>query len=418
MIFSFNKNYNNKLIDYSLALFLATLPLPFAIINCSFALFLVATLISFRKENAKLNYYLILPIVYYVLCIASLFWSRDIHESTKYLSKGLFFIAIPIIFQVIPKLDFKRRTSILTYYSYAMVIASIFYIARAIIRYITTADISHFFYHHLVTLEVNAIYVSLFISLALIQLLSQASKKFYDYISLGILLVFLILLSSKNVLIITFIGIGIYLLKNYKLIHKKYFIVALLVGILAMIPLSSKIYERFKIEFVDSSENIVLENGTINVSIKNAWQQDKFSPNYYFNGSAFRIYQFRIFTEMMNENNKFLTGFGAATVQPKIKEKQVEHKLYEDYGNLNFHNQYLQSFACLGIIGLLLTIGMNISNWVNSIKYKDFVFLFFTILTTSIMFTESLFERQRGIVFFVILYCLFQHTIHQKRATH
>ena len=100
--------------------------------------------------------------------------------------------------------------------------------------------------------------------------------------------------------------------------------------------------------------------------------------------------------------------------QPKIKEKQLHYKLYDYYGDLNFHNQYIQSFSGLGIFGFLLTVAMVIANWVKSIKTKDFIFFFYTLLTTSIMLTESLFQRQRGIVFFILLYCIFNHTYNKK----
>ena len=97
-------------------------------------------------------------------------------------------------------------------------------------------------------------------------------------------------------------------------------------------------------------------------------------------------------------------------------EKQKINKLVEYYGTLNFHNQYIQSFAELGIIGVILLCLMVVFNWIKAIKNRDFVFLFFTILTTSIMFTESLFHRQRGIVFFILLYCIFHSTLNKKNT--
>ena len=58
-----------------------------------------------------------------------------------------------------------------------MVIATIFYLFRAFFRYLKTGDTDYFFYHSLVTLDVNAIYVSLFIAFAFINLFVKNVKK-------------------------------------------------------------------------------------------------------------------------------------------------------------------------------------------------------------------------------------------------
>ncbi len=142
-----------------------------------------------------------------------------------------------------------------------------------------------------------------------------------------------------------------------------------------------------------------------------------FGPEYYFNGTAFRLYQAQLFKEFLNEYPIFWKGFGASAGQGKIVQKQQENHLVDYYGTLNFHNQYIQSFAELGIFGLILLMLMVSYNWIKALKYNDFVFLFYAILTTSIMFTESLFHRQRGIVFFILLYCIFHRTNQNKKIT-
>jgi hypothetical protein len=46
-------------------------------------------------------------------------------------------------------------------------------------------------------------------------------------------------------------------------------------------------------------------NEVNNISIYQAWTQDKFKQNDYFPGSAFRVYQIRIFKEMLEEDAIF-----------------------------------------------------------------------------------------------------------------
>ena len=408
-----NINYQNS-ITFILTLFLASLPLPFAFINISFGLFVAYVILNYKKLKFNYNFSLVLPNLFYILCVLSLFWTIDFNQTSKYLSKGIFFIVLPLIFLFLPKISTERRTKIFNNYSYLMVLATIFYLTRAFLRYLKTSDVDYFFYHDLVTLDVNAIYVSLFIAFAFINLLIKKNKKWFDFICISLLFGFLILLSSKNVIIITLLGVVISFLLKRNMFTKKNTIIALVGFGLLLIPLGSKIKERFDLEFQNTTENVLLENNTINVSLKNAWEQDIFGHEYYFNGTAFRLYQIRIFKEFLEEDNIFFTGYGVSAEQPKIKEKQLHYKLYDYYGDLNFHNQYIQSFSGLGIFGFLLTVAMVISNWVKSIKTKDFIFFFYTLLTTSIMLTESLFQRQRGIVFFILLYCIFNHTYNKK----
>ena len=149
------------------------------------------------------------------------------------------------------------------------------------------------------------------------------------------------------------------------------------------------------------------------MSLKEAWSNESFTPNDYFPGTAFRVYQFRIFIELFKENEVFFTGFGLNASYPKIEEKAKQHNLYlgddgqDGYQTKNFHNQYVQNFAELGIIGFLLLLAMLIINVNKAYKSKDFVHFAFSILMISLFLTESFLWRQRGVVFFTIMYCLF-----------
>ena len=77
---------------------------------------------------------------------------------------------------------------------------------------------------------------------------------------------------------------------------------------------------------------------------------------------------------------------------------------YEEY---NFHNQYIQTLAEVGFFGLLILVLMLFVNLLNAIKQKDFLHIAFAITMIMLFLSESFFCRQRGIVFFIILFCLF-----------
>jgi O-antigen ligase len=125
------------------------------------------------------------------------------------------------------------------------------------------------------------------------------------------------------------------------------------------------------------------------------------------------VYQFRIFTELIKDNYIFFIGLGLDASYPKIEEKAKYYNLYlgkngeDGYQNKNFHNQYVQNFADLGVFGFLLIVVMLFINLKNAIKSKEFVHFAFSILMISLFLTESFLWRQRGVVFFTMMYCLF-----------
>jgi hypothetical protein len=229
-----------------------------------------------------------------------------------------------------------------------------------------------------------------------------------------LLTVLLILLSSKNILIV-FGLLSCYYLWYFNSRPKGKLIkwgVVLFVILIAV--LSSRIKQRLWIEFESNvtQNSVNYEIGTdtekvYNVSVKDAWTKEKFAKNDYFPGTAFRVYQLRIFKEMLAEDSVFFTGYGLNASDFRIRQKQIEHNLFEEYGRKNFHNEYVQIFAELGFFGLVLLLIMVTINLRNALKSKDFMHISFAVLMISLFLTESFLSRQRGIIFFTIMYCLF-----------
>lgn len=317
----------------------------------------------------------------------------------------------------------NQKQKIIQYYSYGIVLFAIFYLIRAIIRFVLTHDTSVFFYHELVSKEVNAIHVSVYVAIAFFYFFTKPLKKTLDFIVLTILLLLVFLLSSKNITVV-FIGLMIVYHLFYSKLSKQLRLKNLIiVGVLLIsFAFIGKIKDRFKQEYetimTDSTVNdVISKNGATvyNVSIKQSWTNEKFQPNDFFPGTAFRVYQFRVFLELMHENNIFWQGFGLNASYNKIEEKGIYYNVYlgdgtknlEGYQKKNFHNQYVQNFAELGIFGFLILIIMLFVNLKNGINNKNFIHISFAVLMISLFLTESFLWRQRGVMFFTIMYCLF-----------
>jgi O-antigen ligase len=425
------ENTNNSSFFPAL-LVLITIPLSFAINNIALGLFLLLALLTFKKANFKFQKNLILPIAVYFFMVLSLFWSIDNESTLSALSKEIPLLLIPLAFLFSKDFSAAQKQKLISFFSYSIVILVSYYLVRSIIRYFILDDIRVFFYHGenevdfgLVPKLLNAIHVSVFVAVAFFHFFTKEIKTKADTIISIVLFGFLLLLSSKNMVLAVILLVLIYIFFFSKTAHKMRLRNLIVFGLLIAIVFSiGRIKQRFQVEFQTNTDislnaNVIegIPSGVHYVSIKEAWTNETFTPNDYFNGTAFRVYQLRIFTELIKENNVFLNGFGLNASYSKIKEKAIQYNLFMGYdGNSgyqikNFHNQYVQVFAELGIFGFILLLTMLIINIKNAYKSKDFVHFAFAFLMISLFLTESFLWRQRGVVFFTMLYCLFNSRI-------
>ncbi|WP_164515258.1 O-antigen ligase family protein [Flavobacterium ustbae] len=346
----------------------------------------------------------------------SLIWTIDSKLTIKGLQKEILFLLIPLAFCFLSKMDRNHVDKVLKWFSFGMAGFAVFYFLKAIVRFINSGNKEVFFYHELVTLELNAIYMAVFSSLAMFYFISKKQKTVIDKTGLLILIAFIFLLSSKNIIIVDLVMIVIYysFFDSISLRAKTIILSTVLIVSITSIIFIKPVRDRFMIEFetifVDGSLNkTIKENqGPIyNISLKQAWNQDQFQQNDFFPGTAFRLFQIRIFNEMLQEENIFFTGFGLEAAQEKIKNKVREHNLYPNYGDFNFHNEYVQIFAELGIFGFLLVVSMLFISLRKGILNKDFIHIAFSVSMIILFLTESFLSRQRGIIFFIIFYCMF-----------
>jgi len=427
-IFNFSKNvfqnlkqeYNNHPSLLFVLFSLLCIPLGYAFNSVSLGLLIIITLINYKKENVSFNKYLIFPIALYLLMLLSFTWSIDKERTIAAISKELPLLLFPICFLLFRSFSELEKHKIIKGFSYGMVAFSLFYLIKAVIRFFISQDTAVFFYHELVTKDVNAIHVSVYMSVSFFYFLVKPIKTNFDKLALALLFLMVFLLSSKNIVVV-FIGLlGFYYLffsKTAKKLRLRNLILILV--ILFSLPFIGKVKERFKQEYetimTDSSVNDVISKGSekvYNVSIKQAWTNETFKPNDFFPGTAFRVYQFRIFIEFLQEEAIFWKGFGLDASYAKIEEKGFQYHLFlgdenqEGYQKMNFHNQYIQTFAELGVFGFLIVLVMLTLTIRNAIASKNYFHIAFSVLMISLFLTESFLWRQRGITFFIVMYCI------------
>jgi O-antigen ligase len=107
-------------------------------------------------------------------------------------------------------------------------------------------------------------------------------------------------------------------------------------------------------------------------------------------------------TDLIKE--KPLFGFGTGDVQDELEKHYVEHDYvsltYWKNTRFNAHNQFMETALALGIIGLLVFVIGMIFGLKEAIRNKNKLYIVFVILFLGSCLTESMLERQNGIVFF------------------
>ncbi len=407
-----------------ISLILVTLPLKNIYVSIATIGFVVAGILINERQNIKNGMAIFLPILFFIMLSFSLLWTNDFDASLSGLQKSLSFLVIPVVFFIIPKISKETQNWIFRVYGFGMLVYATMYIIMAGINYYSTLNRELFFNKYLVPEDPGAIYMSVFASFALFYFIQLKSRKILENVALIVLSTFIFLLSSKSSITIDFVII-IWFYAFYAKISqgtKALTISAVSLFLFFSIFFVKEVKERFFIEFetafvdnISTEENNELPNKIHNISVAEAWNTKSFQQTDFFPGTALRVYQLRIFTEMQKEKPAFFTGFGLEASQDKIREKCKMHNLNNDYGEYNFHNQFIQTFAEIGIIGLLILITMLTVNLLNGIKQKDFLHIAFAITMIMLFLSESFFCRQRGIVFFTLLYCLFNANNHSSQ---
>ena len=416
-------NKKGLLLSFLLAAILISIPLKYAFSSITTIVFIVVSFSS-SKLQFSFNKKLLLPVVFYFLMLASLLWTEDTVLTTKGLQKEVAFLFIPVAFLFVSGLKNINRDYIIRLYSISMVFYAFYYFIKAVFRYVESKNISVFFYHELVTQDLNAIYVSVFASLAIFYFISLKEKRAIDKFALLVLVGLVFLLSSKSIITIDFLLIVCYysFFSEIPKSVKATTITTIVLFLVCSLTFVKEVKERFLLEyetaFVDNTLNNTIggdEGKVYNISWRQAWQNESFEPNQFFPGAALRIYQIRIFVEMLQQDGILFTGVGLEASQDKIREKTKAYGLYPGYGEFNFHNQYIQTFCELGLLGFLIVCLMLFLNIKKACKNKDFLHIAFAVTMIILFLTESFFCRQRGVLFFVVLYCIFNTTVSEKR---
>lgn len=393
-------------------IFLTSLVCSFrAVCSISIAVIIVAGLVknkletkSFFHQNLRHPFF-ISCILLFVIHIIALAWTQNSKQgwTNIVLTSGLLFT--PLAVSCTNYINTVTREKILSRYCLMLALACLYCLCRACVHYFQSGDDSHFFYHALVSpFDHHAVYFSILVFIALVFLTEGLVKNslFFRrpvYIVLVIFLsLFLFLLSSKLVIIFY----GLYLVYLFILLIKKRkgsrvlmissFLVLVVIGSLTLFirnPISNRFYDLF--------------NGNISII-----KQEKFDPGNYFNGLQFRLLQWKFTGEILNETNRWWYGVSPGDAQALIDQKYISTKMYtgnpekgtKGFLGYNTHNEFLETLLQSGIPGLIILLAICVSMLKIARQKRRRALTAVILLLLAWLFTESVFERQFGIMIF------------------
>ena len=160
-VFKINKDeFKENLPMFFFTLLLITIPLNHLVNSFLLVLFFLYSLFTTKLKNFQINKTIILAIIFYLLMVVSWFWSIDKPATIKSIIKELPLLIIPFVFLLNKDFLVTKKNVILKFYSYSIVVYSIFFLFKAIYNFIIYDDISVFFFHDLVTKDLNAVHFS------------------------------------------------------------------------------------------------------------------------------------------------------------------------------------------------------------------------------------------------------------------
>lgn len=366
--------------------------------------------LSKKKVAFSMKYLFILLVSFYFLHILGLVNTTNFQNGFFELQKKLSLLIFPVLLFFTPKLtSFEVKTILLSFVTSCLLIG-LFCLFGATFHFIFWGDTSFFFYQSLAGIAgMHAIYLSMYCCFSIAILLYSffgneipinLKNKIIYYSALSLLAVLVLLLSGRMQIIFLIIGSILYFIFSFNKNGNKLKPIligvgggALILAIMFLVPLNR---DRFKEAINYHSE----------YSIDKQW-----------GGRALRELNWSSAIEVIQKHP--FTGVGTGDVQDELDKCYLSHNyvplLFWKNTKFNAHDQFLETTVAFGIPGLILLLGVLIICLANALKFHNTLYVIFLILFIFSCLTESLLERQNGVVFYALFNSLFLfHSLEKK----
>jgi O-antigen ligase len=337
-------------------------------------------------------------VIFYLLHIAALTYSSNLSFGFLDIQIKLSLLLLPVLFVCSDKFKDIDISKVILFYVAGAYIACVINLLLASFKYLfVDFDPIHFSPENISTFQ-HIGYFSIYLNFAwfaayFLLLKNKYNKiiQFFLALSLPFFAFFILLTGSKNGIILLVILASLIttyaIIKTKKLYLGLSIFVALIVSLLYIFTGESVINKR-----IERALNSTTNYSTIDKTSKES--------------TAARMMAWDASIDLIREN--FIFGVGSGDIKDELMNKYSQKGytgILEE--KLNPHNQYLQTFGALGIIGFLVIVTMYLSIFIYAIKKREILMFAFILIVIISSLTESILERQAGVFFFAFFASLF-----------
>ncbi len=384
------KTYLPK-INLSILMVLAfVMPIHLRFIPVLITLFVILNIIdSFINKTFSFNHksIVITGFLFFLIHLVSVFYSDNKEAAWFDIEVKLSLLIFPFIFLLKSPFIVKKKSWVLISFVIGSIVSSIIMLIFAYSRF--DGDNSNVFYY----IELGLFHPSylamyfIFSILIIIDIMDKDLPKLNHRIIAYLIILFLIILISQlqsKAGILSIIAILFYYLilsfirSNPLVLRISFFVLAISVSLIF-------VQKNSRLQTMAQSVERISENGQTSGST----------------GVRYSIWKIAI--ESIEEH--WLTGVGAGDIKPVLFKEYKAANLNEAIkGNLNVHNQYLETFLGQGIIGISLLLYLLFLGVQQALKRKDLLLSGFILLIALSMGPESMLNSQMGVVFIAFFY--------------
>jgi len=376
---------------------MATWVIGFMVINWAAEFRFWAKLKRILQEKHR-QHILLFTILYFIYLIG-LLYTKNIEYARFDITVKLSLLVFPLLFATIDGrvFSFLRINYIFLTYIAGCLAASIVCLANAMIRYGETGDAGAFFYMQFSILHHSG-YLSMFINFAIVLVVFLTFKhlhifKRWHLALITFLLVFfnlmVVLLSSKmgilSLLVIYLLMTLIFFFSKATRLKAIFPLVMMATVILFVLSLPQTMAR------VERTTNVVENIGSLKPDAEESTGE--------------RVLVWQSAWNIILQHPLF--GVGTGDVKDALLEEYSTQGIKYAYSrNLDAHNQYLQTYLSVGVIGFIVLVTMLVWPGIIAFRRKDYIYFFFVLLFGMNILTESMFENQAGIVFYAFFNAL------------
>ena len=338
-------------------------------------------------------------VLLYLLHLLSIFYTENSSEGWNDLRLKISFLLLPFFMMTVQFIYNEQRIFILKFFAVLMMLMALTDLTHAFLEYLVSGNQETFYYIHLPYLLASKVhyvawYYSFAIFISIYHLISSQSNRAFWFLGLLILLFSLILLSSRAFILAFIVVFILSFLKWFKTAKVSRLMWTKILSIAALFILS--------LVFIPSI-NLRLNDTVVELQKMFGYDTPKQTNP--------RVFIWHYGADLIAKNPIFGFGVGDAKGELGVALESCDAMFWNGERNVpiqnknyNFHNQFMQTWAEVGIFGFLILLFIMIHPFL--LKNSHPLFLIFVGLTFIGCLTESMFERQAGVVLFAFMYPL------------